>query len=243
MIINTQSPDEFIASHRDFLGFLASFQANCPVLSMAELVAQGGGPEHVALITVDAVKGFCSQGPMSSERVGRIVPEIARIIKAAAAAGVGNYIFTCDSHQPDSREFSLWPVHCVEGTPEAELEDGLLKLDVADKFTIIPKPSINSLICTELANKLDEIKPKALVVMGDVTDLCFYQLATNLKMLAIAKGWDCRVIAPLSAVETYDTPISVAKELGILPHDAEFINAFFSYHLQVTGVEVVKDLL
>ncbi|MDO5295624.1 MAG: isochorismatase family cysteine hydrolase [bacterium] len=242
MLINTKSADEFIASHREFLGFLANFQANCPVLSMADLAAQAGGPQHVALIAVDVVKGFCSQGPMSSPRVSRIVPEVTRIIKTAAGMGIDNFLFTCDSHQPDSREFSLWPAHCVEGTPEAELEEALLQLPQADKFIIIPKPSINSLISTELVRKLETIQPKVLIAMGDVTDLCYYQLATNLKMLAIAKGWDCRVIAPLSAVETYDTPLTTAKELGILPHDAEFINAFFSYHLQVTGVEAVKDL-
>ena len=242
MITNAKSADEFIAAHRGFLGFLADFQANCPVLSVAEVIAQAGGPQHAALVTVDVVKGFCSQGPMSSPRVARIVPEVTRIIEAAAAAGVENFLFTCDSHRPDSREFAIWPAHCVEGTPEAELEDALLQLPQAEKFVIVPKPSINSLISTELVQKLEAIQPKVLIAMGDVTDLCYYQLAANLKMLAVAKGWDCRVIAPLSAVETYDMPLSTAEELGILPHDGDFINAFFSYHLQVTGVEVVKDL-
>ena len=242
MIINNKSADEFIAAHRGFLGFLAEFQANCPVLRIADLVTEAGGPQQIALVTVDVVKGFCSQGPMSSPRVAQIVPEVTRIIKAAAAAGVENFLFTCDNHQPDSREFSLWPAHCVAGTPEAELEDALLQMPQADKFVIVPKPSINSLIDTELVRKLEAIKPKVLIAMGDVTDLCYYHLAANLKMLAIAKGWHCRVIAPLSAVETYDTPLSTAEELGILPHDADFVNAFFSYHLQVTGAEVVKDL-
>ena len=242
MIYSVPAPsgDQFIAAHRDFLSFLAGFRQQLPSLKMADLV--GSAPARVAVVSVDVVKGFCSQGAMCSPRVARIVPEVKRIIHAAQQVGVPHFLFTCDTHTPDSREFDTWPAHCIEGTPEAELEDELLNMPGADKFVVIPKPSINSLIDTELATRLDAIQPQALIALGDVTDLCYYQLATNLKMLANARGWKCRVIAPLSAVETYDLAVPVAQELGVLPHDGDFINAFFAYHLQATGVEAVQDL-
>lgn len=234
------SGEQFIACHRDFLSFLAGFRQQLPTLRLSEIV--GADPGHVAMVTVDVIKGFCSQGAMCSPRVAAIVPAVKRIIQAADQAGVRHFLFTCDTHTPDSREFDTWPAHCVAGTPESELEDDLLRLPGSDKFVMLPKPSINSLIDTELADTLEAIQPRVIIAMGDVTDLCYYQLATNLKMLANARGWNCRVIAPLSAIETYDTPMATAQQLGILPHDGDFINAFFAYHLQATGVEVVQDL-
>lgn len=245
MKVNIAPPtvEHFVELHRDFLEFIAGFREGLPVLKMKELIESAGSAEKVAIVTVDAVKGFCSVGPMSSPRVSNIIPEIKRIISNAEFLGVNAFIFPCDNHRADSKEFDIWPAHCIDGTLEAELEDQLLEMDISSKFTIIPKPAINSFIDTVLVDKIASLEPRIIVVMGDVTDLCLYQLATNLKMLAISRGWNCRVIVPLSAIETYDIPCDVAKSVGVMPHDADFINAMFAYHLQVTGVEVVKDIV
>ncbi len=235
--------EEFIARHRPFLGFLASFPGQRPALDWSEILQQAGGPARVALITVDVVKGFCTQGALASPFVKEIVGDVARIIGRAGELGIGNIIFTCDSHKPDSPEFGSFPPHCLAGSAEAELEDELLALPNRGDFTVINKPSVNSFLETDLAAHMRGLKDvNTAVVMGDVTDLCLYQLATNVKMFANARGKGWRVIVPMVAVETYETSVADAEKLGILPHDRELLNAVFCYHMQLNGIEVVKDI-
>jgi len=52
-----------------------------------------------------------------------------------------------------------------------------------------------------------------------------------------------RVIVPADAVDTFDTPVSVARELGIKAHDADLHHVLFLHHMASNGVEVVKELM
>lgn len=235
--------EQAMRKYAPFLRYLGELKAARPSLDFADVVTQAGGAEHVATVTVDVVKGFVSQGPMSSPRVAQIVDPVVRIVSRAWECGVKNLIFTCDNHVAESQEFLAWPSHCIEGSPEAELEDALLQLPFASSYKIIPKPSVSSLVDTTLVEHLTSLPLHTLVLMGDVTDLCLYQLATGLKCVSNARGLGWRLIIPDCAVETYDTPLAVAKELGIVAHDADFIDLVFKYHLQVNGIEVVHDLI
>jgi hypothetical protein len=50
------------------------------------------------------------------------------------------------------------------------------------------------------------------------------------------------VIVPADAVDTFDTPVSVARELGIKAHDGDLHHVLFLHHMALNGVEVVKKL-
>lgn len=236
--------DDFIKQHREFLQYIVDHQLNRPEVKLADVIAYAGGSSRVALVTVDAIKGFCSEGPMSSARVGECVGDISRIVHRAGELGINNLMFVCDTHSAGSAEFRTWPVHCVGGTREAELEDQLLVLPEVDNYTYIAKNSVSAFLHTKLEEALTAIPNlNTVIVMGVVTDLCLYNLATNLKLLANTLGKNWQVIVPLSAIETYDLPATEARELKLVPHEADFINAFFCYHMQLAGVAVVRDLV
>lgn len=51
-----------------------------------------------------------------------------------------------------------------------------------------------------------------------------------------------RVIVPANCVQTYDTPLAVARKLGIAPHDGDLLHAVFLHNMAGNGVEVVGAL-
>ncbi|MGM9992820.1 MAG: cysteine hydrolase family protein, partial [Candidatus Bruticola sp.] len=119
--------EEFLKEHRPYLQYLYDFtqQSKKVSLNWDDIIEGAGGTENVACITVDAVKGFCSQGVMSSPQMAAIIPNIAHNLEKASSKGVRHLIFTCDSHREDSLEFSSWPQHCLKGSVESQLEDVL----------------------------------------------------------------------------------------------------------------------
>ena len=85
--------EEFLEERRPYLQYLYNFmeQSRKHTLSMNQLIEEAGGAKNVACITVDAVKGFCSQGFMSSPQMAAIVPNIAETVKKAAGGAPFNF--------------------------------------------------------------------------------------------------------------------------------------------------------
>jgi hypothetical protein len=52
-----------------------------------------------------------------------------------------------------------------------------------------------------------------------------------------------RVILPANCVATYDLPVSVAQEYGIMPHHGDLLHLLFLYHLALNGVQVVANIV
>lgn len=222
------------------------FMQGLSAVSWQEVVERHGGAAQTALITVDVIKGFCSQGAMASPRVKAIVPNVVKAVQQAGASGVDKFLFTCDSHQHDSAEFSVWPTHCLAGSAESELEDDLLRLPQAKNFKIIPKPSIPSLLNTDLTEQLLAYQDlRLLVLMGDVTDLCLYQLASGLQYykFAVPQARQWHLLIPENCIQTYDTAPQLAEKLGIPVHCGDFFHSVFLYHLHLLGIEVVKQIV
>lgn len=48
---------------------------------------------------------------------------------------------------------------------------------------------------------------------------------------------------PAALVETFDTPVSTARQLGIKAHDGELHHIMFLHHMAFNGVEVVRNLI
>jgi len=223
---------------RPFLAYLEGWYAGLGDLALAEVV--GGEPERVALISIDVINGFCVSGPLASDRVGRIASPVADLFRRAYALGVRSLALTQDTHEPHSVEFAAYPPHCLRGTAESEAVDELKELPFYDALAIFPKNSINSHIGTGLAAWLAE-RPQVdrMIVVGDCSDLCTYQAAMQLRLEATAANLARRVIVPAAAVDTFDTPVAVARDLGIKAHDGDLHHVLFLHHMALNGVEVV----
>ncbi len=237
--------EEFLEERRPYLQYLYNFmeQSRKHTLSMNQLIEEAGGAENVACITVDAVKGFCSQGFMSSPQMAAIVPNIAETVKKAAAAGVRHLIFTCDSHNPNSPEFESWPPHCLKNSPESQLEDALTSLDCAKNFLIINKSSISSLVDTSLLTHLLTLDSlHTIIVMGGVTDLCLYHLVAGLKFYSVSRRRPWNLVVPLNTAATFDCDCELAEATNTTPHDEKLLNCVFFEHMQTLGAEIVGKI-
>ena len=83
-----------------------------------------------------------------------------------------------------------------------------------------------------------------MIVVGDCTDLCTYNLAMHLRLRANAYGLaEQRVILPANAVDTFDMSIEAAEEVGALAHPGDFFHKVFLYHMALSGIQVVREIV
>jgi nicotinamidase-related amidase len=232
---------DLLNNSRPFLTYLEEWYNGLADLPLDELV--GGEPERVAVISIDVINGFCKSGPLASERVGRIARPVADLFEWAYALGVRSFALTQDTHDPQAPEFQFYPPHCIRGTAESEAVDELKALPFFDDVAVFPKNSINSHFGTGLGVWVKE-RPSVdrFIVVGDCSDLCTYQAAMQLRLEANAENLARRVIVPADVVDTFDTPVSVAHELGIKAHDGDLHHVLFLHHMAINGVEVVRRL-
>ncbi len=226
---------------RPFVNYLDQWLAALPAVGIKKALPD---PAQSAVLSVDIINGFCTVGPLASPRVQGIVKPIVALFNAAHKHGVRNFILTQDTHAPDAVEFGAYPPHCVRGTAESETAPELLALPFAKDFVRFPKNSISSSLNTGLDRWLKQhAAVHTFVVVGDCTDLCTYQLAMHLRLRANAHQLtQARVIVPANCVQTYDTPVAVARKLGIPAHDGDLLHAVFLHNMASNGVEVVGRL-
>jgi nicotinamidase-related amidase len=225
---------------QDFSDYLDTLNRNWPKLDLQPLIDQDG-PESVAIVVVDLVKGFTETGPLASPRVGNLVKPAADFLSHCHQLGIDQVFLGCDAHPSDSPEFANFPPHCIQGTVEAELDAGLTELPFSASFQNIPKNSLSSFVGTDLEARLRALPSlKHLIFIGDCTDLCIYHGAMTAKMLANAHKLAWTVYVHADIVDTYDLPTNVALEIGATPHPGDFIHQFFLYHLHLNGVKVVS---
>ncbi len=187
------------------LEFLAYLRKNCDTLQPVSAKSIFSRPDQCAVLAVDVTNGFCRSGALASERVNTIVSPIVHLMKTAWAAGVRQFVLSQDTHEPDAVEFSSWPAHCVRGTAEAETVDEIKQLPFFNSMTVFQKNSLSSLAATDyLVRRQDRPDISTIVVVGDCTDLCIYQLGMDLRTDADALQLQRRVIVPANCVQTYD---------------------------------------
>ena len=76
---------------------------------------------RLALWEVDAQIDFMLPGgKLYVPGAEKIIPNINRLVDQARQGSV-LLISSADAHQPDDPEFQQWPLHCVKGTPGAEV--------------------------------------------------------------------------------------------------------------------------
>ena len=86
------------------------------------------------------------------------------------------------------------------------------------------------------------MEAETFIVVGDCTDLCIYQLGMFLRLDANDRMLKRRVVAPANAIDTYDMPVEVARQIGAIPHPGDLLHVLFLYHMALNGIEVVREL-
>ena len=238
----TTLPENVQEQTAQFFQALLDWRNDLPTIAWADQLAyaQLG---RVALFSIDMLNGFCHDGALASPRIKAIIPAVVTAFKDAHAIGVRNFVLEQDCNTPDSVEFSDFPPHCQVGTSEAHTILELAELPFADLYTIVSKNSLNAFHGTALNTWLDEHRDLGtVVVVGNCTDLCVYQTAMHLKLHANEHNLKLRVIVPENAVQTYDTPVATARQIGALPHDGDALHLLFLYHMRLNGIEVVREI-
>jgi nicotinamidase-related amidase len=226
-----------------FLDYLETWEQGLASAPLAERIAAAGGPEHVGIFCVDVINGFCHEGPLHSDRVRAIIAPIRQLFVAAYAAGIRHFVLPQDTHSPHAAEFAAYPPHCIRNTSESQTVPELVALPFSAFFTIIGKNAVHAGVGTSLNAWLDE-HPQIthFIVVGDCTDICVYHLALHLKFRANAADRLDTVLIPADCVDTYDTPLTVAQQLGIPAHPAPLYHALFLYSMAQNGVRIVQSL-
>lgn len=232
----------FVRNTQPFLAWLVEWHDGLPTWTWDEILQNvSGDAGRIALLAVDVTSGFCREGALASERVSRIVDPITLVFNRAHEAGVRHFLLPQDAHTEDAVEFRSYPPHCTRGSDEPLTISELLNLPFAGLFTIFEKNSISSDIDTGLGEWLDRHpEVTTLIVTGDCTDLCVYQLAMYLRLRANVRNLrDVRVIVPLDCIDTFDLPVEEARRLGVMPHDADLVHLVFAHAMAGNGVEVI----
>ena len=229
--------------HRLMFSFILAWLDNLPSVSLRELSDNESRPRSVAIVVEDMVKGFTSVGGLASPRIAGVVPKIVRLLVAAHEIGVRDVVLPQDSHPPDSPEFDAYGPHCVTGTIEAETIDEIASLPFFHEFTVMPKESLNPFIGTDLGKWVDD-RPEIehVIVVGDCTDLCVYQAATQLKIRANAKKRKIQVIVAEDCVQTYHLGVEEALAAGVTPHDGDLMHTLFLYHMALNDIKIVRHI-
>jgi Amidases related to nicotinamidase len=125
-----------ISESEAFLQFLDGWIKTLPEFN---LDAGFSHPERTAILSVDVIEGFCSQGALASPRVGQIVVPIVRLLREAWGAGLRQIVLMQDTHEPEAVEFAAWPAHCVRGSEESQAVAAIRELPFFDRIMYSPR--------------------------------------------------------------------------------------------------------
>lgn len=150
-----------------------------------------------ALLVIDMLNDFIlPQGSLSVGPAGEeIVPLIARQIEEFRQAGEA-VIYICDHHTAEDPEFEMFPPHCVQGTPGAEIVEALAP---SEGELVIPKRRYSAFFATQLDLCLREMGIKELFLVGVCTNICVLYTACEARM----RTYDVTVLK--DAVASFDS--------------------------------------
>ena len=151
---------------------------------------------NVVLI-VDMVRGFLEPGHnlYCGDEARMIIPKVWDLLQREIESG-SQILFISDHHDPDDLEFQVFPVHCVKGTEEPEVIPELSEF--VNDSNLIPKNRYSGFYNTDLAQRLERLKPDKLVVCGVCTDICVLHTTSD------ARDRDYPVEVPADCVATFD---------------------------------------
>jgi nicotinamidase-related amidase len=184
-------------------------------------------PEYTVLIISDMIKGFAEFGSLSSERIGALSKPIASLAQTMDSAGFEIVAFA-DAHTKESPEFDQYPAHCLAGSEEGELIEGLSQLK---HLHLIHKNSTNGYLEPEF-QRLLKMNPEwhHFMIVGNCTDICVMELALTLKAHFNRMDLKVTVSVPPALVNTYDSP----------NHSGDELHSLALYLMQQAGIELVE---
>jgi nicotinamidase/pyrazinamidase len=146
-----------------------------------------------ALVIVDFQNDFCPGGALAVPDGDAIA---GRLNELAGSGEFDLVVATRDWHPPDHGSFAEqggpWPVHCVAGTPGAELRHALdpTPIDaIIDKGQDRDTEGYSGFEATELASLLREHDVDHVTVVGLATDYCVKNTALD----ALREGFSVTV--------------------------------------------------
>lgn len=178
------------------------------------------------LLIVDINKGFAKAGALYSDRIEKLINPISNLAKYALNNGIRVKAFT-DYHTEDSIELKAYPNHCMKDTDEWELVEELN----LEGIEVIKKNSTNGFLEENFILNKEEIDN--VIIVGDCTDICIYQLAISLRAEFNRVNKDGEIYVPKKIVDTFDMPM----------HKANFMNYVFLNSMLDNGVKVIEDII
>lgn len=150
-----------------------------------------------AVIVVDMQRGFLEAGnPLyCGDKAREIILRVVDLLRKEAAKGSA-LLFTADTHDPDDKEFQMFPPHCVRGTAEAEIIPELAEF--VARGTVIAKRRYSAFFESDLARRLADLQADKLIVVGVCTDICV------MHTVADARNRDYPVEVKATAVASFD---------------------------------------
>jgi len=226
-------------SSKEYLDYLEKWLANLPEFDAS---FKGFNSRNSAVLVVDMINGFCNEGVLASPRVKNIIPAVVSLLENAWHSGVRDLYLLNDSHSPDAPEFAAFPAHCVRGTKESLPVQEIQELEFFDQIRQINKNSLSSTYETPLLASLHESPElKNIIIAGNCTDLCVYQLAMALRIDAnVRQVNDISIVVAEDCVATYDTPLELAQQIHAAAHPGDLMHALFLHHMALNGITVVK---
>ena len=172
---------------------------------------------NAALLVVDVQNDFCPGGALAVPHGDRVIP----VLNAVAQKFSGRPVYASrDWHPPDTRHFQAfggpWPVHCVAGTPGADLHSNLhlpnavivsKGQDRADDGYSAFEGTTSS--GTRLPDDLCARKVRELVVGGLATDYCVRASVLD----ARRAGFDVTVVTDAIAGIAPETTARALEEM------------------------------
>ena len=160
-----------------------------------------------ALLIIDFQNDFCPGGALAVDEGDQIAAPIQRLAPRFEVV-----VATRDWHPPDHASFEAqggpWPVHCVQGTPGAELHPSMeeLELDaIIDVGREREDEGYSGFEKSDLAQILRDRGVDHVFVCGLATDYCVRASTID----ACAEGFDTTVVE--------DT----IRAVNVQPHDGE----------------------
>ena len=131
-----------------------------------------------ALIVVDVQRDFCEGGALAASDTLSLLEPLQSFIERARRAGAV-IVFTKDWHPEAHGSFEKnagpWPIHCVAGTPGAELMPPLVSEEsdvIIQKGMDVNGAGYSGFEGTGLNRKLRELGVQSVAVVGIATEYC-----------------------------------------------------------------------
>jgi len=168
----------------------------------------------MALIVVDVQRDFCEGGALAASDTLSLLEPLKNYIESARRAGAV-IVFTKDWHPETHSSFQNnagpWPVHCVAGSPGAELMPPLADEEgdvVVQKGTDVNGAGYSGFEGTGLNRKLRELGVQNVAITGIATEYCVRATALD----AVKARFETAVLTDLiRAVQTNETEKTLAE--------------------------------